>query len=377
MSSSNIRVATRRRRHLYGASAAAAAVLLMNDAPVRAILSGPPTATSGQARFETVGLGSDDQTPKFSHGADGKLNWELNSIGSGGFGGWPDLSPPSIVLDTGAGALPLGGMQPPTSTYGGGNMTLSVVSITGAPSVGLGLAGTVADAGPNGIASVTTGLASATWTNSIDQPPSNPLDMMVIMSEIVTLPAGGLMEMSLAGNTGDVTGGGSGTDLTDFYVVAGLDNSGSRTNICYGSTTGAMGLSGFTITKTAPTTYWVRGFFHFGQVAFDGESIELNANETLAMDPAIGSFARPGPIPSSDMPVASGGAGVYASETPGFSTEWTNAASSSDFNNPGNFSNGSPVATGEAFLADTGGFNARRNHDLRRRPAQPSSDHRR
>jgi hypothetical protein len=337
-------------------ASAATAALLMDSRAAMAILSGTPTATAAQARFETVPLGVNDQTPKFSGTTDGKLDWELNCVGSGGFGGWPDLGAPSIVSDTGATVLPLSAMQASTATYGGGTAVLSVASVTGAASVGLGLNETVSDAGPNGTASVTTGFASATWTNSFDQPEGNPLDMMVILSQIVTLPSAGLMEMSLAGNTGDVTGGLPGTDLTNFYVVAGVDNaSGGRVSICYGNTSGAaMGLSGFTVTRLAPTTYWVRGFFHFGQVAFDGESVELNANVTLAMDPAVGSFARPGPIPMADTPVASGGAGFYGSESPGFSSEWTNAGGGSDFNNPGNFSNGAPPTSGEAFLADTG-----------------------
>jgi hypothetical protein len=342
---------------LSRAAAVAVASVLIDHRPALAILTGTPTATYGQARFETVPLGVDDQTPKFSHTEDGKLNWETNTIGSGGFGGWPTLGAPTIIQDTGAsGVLPVGAVQAATATYGGGMAAMSVASVPGAASVGLGFGNTVSDAGPNGTASITVGAASATWTNSFDQPVSNPLDFLVVMNQIVVLPPGGLLEMGLAGNTGNVTGGGSGTDLSNFYVVAGIDDTGNRHNICYGAVTpgGTSGASGFAVTRIAPMVYLVNAFYHFGQVAFDGESLELNATLTLAMDPAIGSFVRPGPISSMVTPVAAGGAGVYGSEGPGSSTEWSNTAGGSDYNNPGNFSMGAPTSTGEAYLADTG-----------------------
>jgi hypothetical protein len=99
---SSARLCCARARHLQRMLACVAVIMVaLAGSPALGAVSGPPASPSGQARFEVVPLGSDDQTAKFSTTLDGKLLWETNSIGSGGFGGWPTLGAPSIVSDTG------------------------------------------------------------------------------------------------------------------------------------------------------------------------------------------------------------------------------------------------------------------------------------
>jgi hypothetical protein len=352
MSSTRVRAPTWRWQLFSWVCVVSSLVLLLSTSAWAALI-GSPGATTGQARFEVVPLGSDDQTPKFSHTADGKLNWETNSIGSGGFGGWPTLGAPAIAGDTGVVALPLAGAAAATSTFGGGTMAAAPIPL--GPSAGLAWSGTVTDPGPNGFASISTGLASGTWANAGDQTETNPLDVFVVCSQIVVVPAGGLAEIGFAGNTFINSPGGASAFDKSFAVVAGIDNTGSRTNISYGLLGGVPVFGGsFSVVQTAPTTYRVTGAFHFGTAIPDGYSLGLNGNLTLAMDPGAASFMRPGPIPTGAAPVAAGGLGAYGSEAPGFSTEWTNTTGTSDFNIPTNWSNSFPTSTGEAFLADLG-----------------------
>ena len=330
---------------------AAAVLWLSCGAPAWAILFGSPLATSGQVRLEVVPLGVDDQTPKFSDTLDGKLRFETNSIGSGGHGGWPRLGAPAIVpgSDTGVGALPIFGSASATSSFGGGSMGMSVVA--SAPGVvGLTWNGTVSDAGPDGFASVATGFATGTWTNVGDQPEGIPLDMLVVLSQIVVVPAGGLTEIGLAGDSiiaFPPFPTGAAHEGHKYAIVAGIDNSGGRINIIYGTEDGTsiLGPSGFSLTQIAPTTYRLSGWMHYGEVISDQQLLTYRGNLTLAMDPAVGSFVRPGPVPSGVPPVTAGGLSAYASEAPDSSTEWTNSIGTADFNIAGNWSAGSPTSS--------------------------------
>src|SRR5438067_12897084 len=116
----------------------------------------------------------------------------------------------------------------------------------------------------------------------------------------------------------------------------------------------APGPGASAITRLAPATYKVFGWFKFGQIAGDGQSVTLQANYTLAMDPAVTSYARPAPLDPSIILPTSGGGGFYGSEPPGSTTEWTNATHSSNFNLSPNFSGGAPASTSDVYLADIG-----------------------
>jgi hypothetical protein len=352
--------------------AVATAFGLLARSPVWAVVFGPPSAPSGQARFEVVPLGADDSTPKFSTTADGKLLWETNSIGSGGFGGWPTLGAPTIVSDTGplttpsyysvaAGPTPIFG-DPINGT--GGSMAVSVLSTTPfSGPAGLAWNGTISDASRNGSASISTGLASGSWGNVGDQLEGDPLDVIVGLSTIQVVPTGALMEIGYAGNTSTTLPGGMVTVAGHtFAAVAGIDNTpGGRTSISYGLEDGAPvasfpGMASFFVTPITANAFRIVAAFHlpFGQVIGDGSLLNLRGNLTMAMDPATGSFARPGPLPMGLAPAASGGLSAYAAEPPGSSTEWTNLTGSADFNIGANWSSSSPTSTGEAFLADIG-----------------------